>query len=163
MTIPNIGTVFYTVKLMNFTLNLKDSWFNLIIQLAGGINFSAVIYMNYFNNIPTDYAESAYLDGASEFKAYRSIYFVLCAPLLIATTVLRIIAFWNDYYSIFLYMPNRPTVAYGVWYMQADFEMDKQYTASFAALTLTSTISILLYAAFSSKIMSSLSVGGVKA
>ncbi len=163
MTIPSIGTVYNTVKLMNTTLNLKNNWLNLIIQLAGGINFSAIIYMNYFNNIPSDYAESAYIDGASELKTYLSIYFVLASPLLIATTVLRIIGFWNDYYSIFLYMPNKPTIAMGLWYIQNDFSIKIKYPPIFAALTLTSIISLTLYGIFSKKIMSSLAVGGVKA
>lgn len=162
MTIPAIGTVYNTVKLMNVTLKLKNNWLNLILQLSGGINFSAIIYMNYFKNIPSDYAESAYIDGASEFQTYLKIYFVLAKPLLIATTVLRIIGFWNDYYSIFLYMPNRPTIAMGLWYIQTDFSVKSNYPPIFAALTLTSGISLLLYAAFSKKIMSSLSVGGVK-
>lgn len=163
MTIPSIGTVYNTVKFMNTTLNLRNNWLNIIIQLAGGINFSAIIYMNYFKNIPSDYAESAYLDGASEFYTYISIYFRLAAPLLIATTVLRIIGIWNDYYSIFLYMPNRPTMAMGLWYIQNDFTADFRFPQVFAALTMTSAISLVLYAAFSSRIMSSLSVGGVKA
>lgn len=162
MTIPSIGSVYNTVKLMNVTLKLKNNWLNLILQLAGGINFSAIIYMNYFKNIPNDYAESAYIDGASEFKTYIKIYFVLAKPLLIATTVLRIIGFWNDYYSIFLYMPNKPTMAMGLWYIQQDFGEDFNYPPIFAALTLTSAISLLLYAMFSKQIMSSLAVGGVK-
>lgn len=163
MTLPTIGTVYNTVNLMNIQLGLKNNWLNLVIQLSGGINFSAIIYMNYFNNIPSDYAESAYIDGASEFKTYINIYFVLCAPLLIATTVLRIISFWNDYYSIFLYMPDRPTIAYGLWYMKDKFMYESKDPAMFAALSITSLISLLLYGAFSKKIMSSLSVGGVKA
>ena len=163
MTMPTIGTVYNTVKLMNTTLNLKNNWLNLIIQLSGGINFSAIIYMNYFKNIPSDYAESAYIDGAGELSTYLRIYFLLASPLLVATTVLRIIGFWNDYYSIFLYMPNRPTIAMGLWYIQNDFSIKINYPPIFAALTLTSGISLILYALFSSKIMSSLSVGGVKA
>lgn len=159
MCIPSIGT---SVAIMAFydTFHMLNTWWPSVLSLFSGLGFGVLLYGNYFRSIPWEYVESAKLDGASNLRAYISIMFPQAFPLLLAQLIMGFIGAWNDYMTPFLYMPNKPNIAYGIYKISSLYE-DK-YPIVFAGLVFTSTITLAIYACFSKTIMSSMSVGGVK-
>lgn len=159
MCIPSIGTSVSTISLYT-KLGMINTWWPVIITICSGLGFGVLLYGNYFKSIPWAYAESAKLDGANNLLIYVYIMMPQALPIILAQLVMGIIGVWNDYMTPFLYMPNNPNIAYGIYNISSEYS-DK-YPIVFAGLMVTSSLTLLLYAFFSKTIMSSMSVGGVK-
>jgi multiple sugar transport system permease protein len=59
--------------------------------------FAVWIMRDFFAGLPIDLEESALIDGASRFQAFRLIVLPLSAPGLIATFLFAMMFSWNDY------------------------------------------------------------------
>ncbi len=162
MTVPGIGTTLATYQFIVGKLHLLNNWLSVIILQTSGIGFGALLYANYFGGLPHDYVESAYVDGAGEFTIYFKIMYPQAKPLLITMAILAFIGGWNDYMVSFLYLPDKPTIAYGINELTSYYIAQQSYPTVFAALIVCSIIPLIIYGLFSDTIMSSVSVGGIK-
>lgn len=161
MCIPTVGSLVPTVKLLN-NLGLRDMWFSIILLGSGGLGMGVLLYGGYFSSIPSDYMESATLDGANNLQIYLQIMLPQALPLLISLCIMSFIGSWNDYTTPFIYLRYNPTLATGVEYIAARSQIDLNTPMLFAALFIMSSFTLIIYACFSKIIMSSVSVGGVK-
>ncbi len=159
MCIPTIGT---TASVISFydKLGIMNTWWTVLLSHSGGLGFGVLLYGNYFGAIPKEYIESAKLDGAGNFRAYLSIMLPQALPILTAQGILTLISNWNDYMTSFLYLRYNPTVAYGINALSNQYS--NAYPVVFAALFMTSAVTLILFACFNKKIMRSMSAGGVK-
>ena len=161
MCIPTVGSLVPTVKLLN-TLALRDTWLGIILLGSGGLGMGVLLYGGYFSAIPSDYIESATLDGANNLQIYLKVMLPQALPLLISLGIMSFIGSWNDYTTPFIYLRYNPTVATGVEYISARSQIDLNPPMLFSALFIMSAFTLIIYACFSKVIMSSMSVGGVK-
>jgi multiple sugar transport system permease protein len=94
--------------------------------------FSVWILRDFFAGLPVDLEESALIDGASRFQAFRSIVLPLAAPGLIATFLFCLVFTWNDYLfalmltfsraaTLPMFIAGEGTQSYGPqwWYLSA--------------------------------------------
>ena len=86
--------------------------------------------------------------------------FPQATPILLSLGIMNFISCWNDYYTPYLFLNDYPTVAYGLTAIMSKFEASVPIV--FAALTFSTIIVLILYAAFSKTIMESMSAGGLK-
>jgi multiple sugar transport system permease protein len=59
--------------------------------------FGVFFMRQFFMGIPVEIEEAAYVDGASRFKAFRSVVLPLAGPALATLGVITFLAIWNDY------------------------------------------------------------------
>jgi len=59
--------------------------------------FAVWMLQSYFDTIPKDLEEAAWLDGASRFKAFIMVFLPLCAPGLAVTALFTFVNSWNEY------------------------------------------------------------------
>src|SRR5690554_2698363 len=57
-----------------------------------------LIFYQFFKTIPTVLAESAEIDGASEFKIFRSIALPLAIPSVVVVFLFAFVWYWNETY-----------------------------------------------------------------
>jgi multiple sugar transport system permease protein len=94
--------------------------------------FAVWILRDFFASLPVDLEESALIDGASRFQAYRKIVLPLSTPGLVATFLFCMMFSWNDYlFALMLtfsrastmpmYIAGEGTQSYGPqwWYLSA--------------------------------------------
>ena len=129
---------------------------------AGGLGFGMLLYKNYFASVSWEYAESAFLDGATNLKVFFRIMYPQAIPLIVSMGILNVIGLWNDYMTPYLYLNSKPTVALGVYSIQKNAESYGAYPQAFAAMAFMTVFVLVIYAGFSKTIMSSMSVGGLK-
>jgi multiple sugar transport system permease protein len=55
------------------------------------------IMRGFFEELPRELEESAWVDGASRFAAFRSVVLPLVRPGLVAATILCLLLAWNDF------------------------------------------------------------------
>jgi multiple sugar transport system permease protein len=59
--------------------------------------FGVFFMRQFFQGIPVEIEEAAYVDGASRFRTFRSVVLPLAGPALATLGVITFLAIWNDY------------------------------------------------------------------
>jgi multiple sugar transport system permease protein len=59
--------------------------------------FGVFFMRQFFQGIPVEIEEAAYVDGASRFKTFRTVVLPLAAPAIATLGVITFLAIWNDY------------------------------------------------------------------
>jgi multiple sugar transport system permease protein len=59
--------------------------------------FGVFFMRQFFQSIPVEIEEAAYVDGASRFKTFRSVVLPLAGPALATLGVITFLGIWNDY------------------------------------------------------------------
>jgi raffinose/stachyose/melibiose transport system permease protein len=83
--------------LMN-ELGLLNTYFSLIlVYVAFALPFSIFLIRQYFVGLPRSYAESARMDGCSEFQIFYRIYLPVSTPALAAVGIYQFVSLWNEF------------------------------------------------------------------
>jgi multiple sugar transport system permease protein len=77
-------------------LGLVNSFVGVLVPAAASI-FGIFLVRQYALTIPDALLEAARLDGASEFRIFRSIVLPLLAPILVTLAIFSFLGSWNDF------------------------------------------------------------------
>jgi multiple sugar transport system permease protein len=102
-------------------LNLYGGFMPLIAIYLGGLPFYIFLFRQFFITIPKDLADSARVDGASEFTIWRAIYLPLARPIIMVVALLQFLISWNDLIkpSIYLIDEKQYTISLALQQYQA--------------------------------------------
>jgi len=125
--------------------------------------FGVFFMRQFFQSIPVEIEEAAYVDGAGRFKTFRSVVLPLAAPALATLGVISFLAIWNDYLWPLVgcsFDNEACTLQAGLAYFQG------QYTAEYGLLmagTVVATVPVLVFYVFAQRyIIQSVASSGVK-
>jgi multiple sugar transport system permease protein len=59
--------------------------------------FAVWMLQSYFDTIPKDLEEAAWMDGASRFASFRRVFLPLCLPGIAVTSLFTFVNSWNEY------------------------------------------------------------------
>ncbi|HOF54042.1 MAG TPA: sugar ABC transporter permease [Bacilli bacterium] len=152
------------VYLILSMFNLIGSIWALLIYYVAGAGLGFFTCKGYFDTLPKDIDESAYLDGASHLRIFFQIFLPLAKPMLIYTALLAFMAPWADYIlaSLVLTSDASKTVAVGL-YSWMDSTMINVYFTKFAAGCVVVAIPIVtLYIFLQKFFIEGISAGAVK-
>lgn len=161
MVVPTLGSTATTYNFMT-KLGLINTYWGIYLMSAGGFGFGFLLFYNFFAAIPWEYAESAFLDGASDLQVFLKIMYPQAVPILTAIAITSFINRWNDYMTAYIYLPDNPTIALGVSQLYSRMKNALTLPIAFAGMTLLATVSLIIFAVFNRFIMNNMSVGGVK-
>ena len=125
--------------------------------------FGVFFMRQFFQGIPVEIEEAAYVDGASRFRTFRSVVVPLAGPALATLGVITFLAIWNDYLW--------PLVGCGfdvdACTLQAGLaQFQSQNTAEYGLLmagTVVATVPVLVFYLFAQRfIIQSVASSGVK-
>ncbi len=97
--IPGMVQEYFLVK----DLGLLDKLMSMILYKVVSVYY-LVIFMRFYENVPSSIVESAQLDGANYFQIYSRIYFPLMKVPNITIGMFYFVTRWNEFFysSIFL-------------------------------------------------------------
>ncbi|MGC4193160.1 MAG: carbohydrate ABC transporter permease [Thermomicrobiales bacterium] len=102
MAIPG-ELIMIPLYIVNRDLGLLNTLWALIFSgMVSG--FSILLLRNFFASVPFDLAESAKLDGASDFHIFRSIYLPLSQAGIATITLFELVGRWNQFLPVVLYI-----------------------------------------------------------
>ncbi|MFC0273878.1 carbohydrate ABC transporter permease [Metabacillus herbersteinensis] len=110
MMIP-AEAIMIPLYIVNKELGLLNTLTSLIMSgLISG--FSILLMRNYFFTVPYSLAESARIDGASDFKIFTRVYMPMATPGLATITLFEFVGRWNHFTSALLYIndPDKYTL-----------------------------------------------------
>lgn len=162
MVIPLQGTASGMLRILN-VLGLFDSFVGLWLQSFSFVNMKFLVFYAIYKSIPHDYEEAAYIDGANEAFVFIKIMFPMAKNIFITYFLLGFIANWNDWGTPLIYLPTHPTLAYGVYSLTNSTIQGFARTPMKMSTCFVSIIpTMILFIVFRDKIMSKISMGGVK-
>ena len=144
-------------------LNLVNSFLGLIIMYsASALPFCIWLMKGYYDTIPASLEESAKIDGANKFFAFRKIILPLASPALVITALFSFMAAWNEYIvaAQVLWYEDMFTIPLGLKSLQGNMTTEWGMYAS-AALIISIPV-IILFLVLSKWLVSGLTLGSVK-
>jgi multiple sugar transport system permease protein len=120
----------------------------LIVPSLFGNAFFIFLFRQWFRNLPAHLFESAELDGATPFQAFRHIALPLAGPAVAAVSVFAFVASWNDFLGPLVYLrsPETFTVALGMASFQGVHVNDVHYSVAMALIALIPPVVIFIVA-----------------
>jgi putative chitobiose transport system permease protein len=110
--------------------------------------FNIFLLRQAFRGVPNDLLDAARVDGASEFRLWRSIAIPLVRPSLAAVAIFTFVTSWNDFLwpSLMLHTRDGMTLPVGLVALQGFFSSDQRAIA--AGVTMTIIPILLFFIAF---------------
>lgn len=159
MMIPTMGSMAAMYRLYN-TIGLINTYTGIFITSMGGFGSGFLLLYGFYKNLSWTYAEAAQIDGAGHFRIYFGIMLPMAVPALTAVGILTGIGFWNDYFTVYMYAPEKANIAYGIQRISSEAGADLPQV--FAAMMLSVIPVLVVFACFQKTIMQNTAVGGVK-
>lgn len=144
-------------------LSLTDSLLAVVlVQTAFNISGNVIILRGFFDAIPRDLQDAAYMDGCTSFDYFWRILLPLAKPGLSAVAALTMIVSWNDLLTplIMINTDTRWTLPLGTMQFQGQYGQDLALVAAFVALSALPTI--IFYLLAEKQIVSGLTAGAIK-
>ncbi|MBB6672257.1 carbohydrate ABC transporter permease [Cohnella nanjingensis] len=124
--------------LLERSLGLLNSYAGLIVTYtATAQSFSIFLMVGFFRTLPVELEEAGRLDGASDFKIFRSVMMPLSAPILTTVAILNLVGIWNDFFLplVFIQSNELRTVPLGLISFYGQY--NSNYPMLFAALAIS--------------------------
>lgn len=162
MILPTIGNLASEIQVAKF-VGAYNSVFGVAIMKGHFLGTNFLIFYAAFKSLPNDYKEAAEIDGASQFRILISIVLPLVSTTIGAIALLSFIGYWNDYTTAMIYLPDRPTIAYGLYRFTTGSTNESNYvTRRMAACMLVTVPIFVVFLIFKDKLIGNMAVGGIK-
>lgn len=97
MMLP-MQTALVPINVIFSKLGLLNTYGGLFYVYVGfGISFGILILRGFFNGIPKDIDEAAYIDGCTKWQLFCKIIFPLAKPAVATLVISDFLATWNEY------------------------------------------------------------------
>ena len=163
MMIPSVGTYPAEISILQ-NLGVYDTYLGFILQKSYYCGTYFFIFFAFFKSLAGSYMEAAEIDGASQYRIFFQIVLPLISTTFFTIALIQFVAAWNDFRTPLLYMPTKPSIAYGVYrltHIQAPAGMGTVPVRVAASMLLALPI-LVLFLFFKDKLMGNISMGGLK-
>ena len=159
MILPIIGSLASEVQIAD-AFGFRNSVLGVCLMRCKYTGIYFLVFYATFKSLSWSYAEAAQIDGASHFGTFFHIMLPLIKGTIFAVFILLFIEHWNDYYTPLVFLPEKPTLSYGLFTFQDDNA--GSIPLQFSACFLASIPILLVFIAFKDKIMGNVTMGGIK-
>lgn len=142
-------------------MGLTDTHLALIFgQLASA--FGIFLLRQFFLTVPRELIEAARIDGAGEFRSFRSVMLPQAKPALSTLIIFTFVQVWNDYTAPLIYLNTREkyTIQLGLSFFQSEHTM--QYTVIMAGTVCALIPILIIYMIFEKRITAGMIHSGLK-
>ena len=144
-------------------LNLNNSLFGLIlVNIALTLPISVFILSAFFKDLPKEMFECAGMDGAGQFRIYRSIALPLSKPALGATAIFLFVICWNDLLYPLMLITETSKKTLPLVLIDYKGEYFASYSMQFTAILIASLPMVVMYLFMQRSFQAGLTAGAVK-
>ena len=140
---------------------LYDTYIGLILAHVA-INISIVVWLmkGFFEELPPELEEAAYMDGASNFRAFREICLPVAVPGIAAVAILSFLFSWNEFLFALVLADNIQTVPVGL-YTFVGYQQIRWGELSASAILMLAPV-IVFVLVFQRQLVRGLTIGAIK-
>lgn len=107
------GGIVATYFVYTNVINIKDTYFALILPGMLMSAFNVILVSNYFrNSVSAELLEAARVDGATEFTVFWKILLPMSVPILATIGIMTAVGYWNDWTNGLYYLSSKDGQAY---------------------------------------------------
>jgi multiple sugar transport system permease protein len=145
-------------------LNIQNSlWSLILIYPTFTVPFCTWLLMSFFKSIPKDIEEQAMIDGCSRMGAFFRVLLPLAVPGIISVIVFAFTLVANEYIYALAFIQDSAKKTIGIGLTTELVRGDVFYWGALMGGALLASVPVaLLYTFFLDRIISGLSMGGVK-
>lgn len=172
LSLPIVGSLPSEIQ-MSKNLGIFDSFFGMIVMKANFLTTYYFVFYASFKSLSKTFVDAAYIDGAGEATVCFRIMMPLVRNVILTVILIQFIGYWNDFQTPMIYLPSKPTMAYGLY--QFTFvgitktdefgnivRIGSSITDRLAAAIVLLIPVLVLFIAFHDKLIGNLSMGGIK-
>jgi N-acetylglucosamine transport system permease protein len=136
----------------------------ILVYTAYSLPFSIFFLTGFFRSLPTELAEAAIVDGASHYRVFFNVMLPLARPGIIAIGIFNVLGQWNQYILPLVLNPDQDKylLSQGLAFLAIQQGYQNDYSALFAALTITTVPTLVIYILFQRRIQHGLTAGALK-
>ena len=129
-------------------LGWVGTYLPLIVPHLFGSAFFIFLFRQWFRSLPAHIFESAEIDGATPFQAFRYIALPLAGPAIAAVAVFAFIGAWNDFLGPLVYLrsPDSFTLSVAMATLEGIYVSNPQHSVAMALIVLIPPIVIFFIA-----------------
>ena len=160
---PIVGTQPSTIDLMR-SLRLYDTFWGEFLRRSTFTNMYFLIFFAYFKSLSSGFSEAAEIDGASQWNVMFRIYIPLAANIFFTVYLILFVNFWNDFTTPMMLLPSKPTLSYLIYY-KTTVDSGSAFNHAprrMAALMVFAVPIIVIFSVFNKRLMTNLTMGGMK-
>jgi multiple sugar transport system permease protein len=149
----------------NYLITSELGWLDTLaaVVVPGAAGAFGVFFLRqFFESLPRELEEAAYLDGASRFRTFVSVVLPLSRPALVTLAILSFLTNWNDFlWPVYvLFSPENQTLPAGLSTLQNANAV--RYDLLMAGAVIASVPVLLLYLAAQRYVVEGVSRAGLK-
>jgi len=135
-----------------------------LIYAATALPFTIFLLSSYFETLPSDFEEAAYIDGAGYFKTMVTVMIPMAKPSIITVILFQFLAFWNEYILALTLLPNNQykTLPVGLINLMAAERAAANYGRLYAGMVIVMLPTLILYILVQKRLTQGMTAGGVK-
>lgn len=164
LMVPGIFTILPNFLLIK-ELGLLNTYLGIALPAMFMAPFSVFFLRQFFLGINRSLIEAATIDGASQFKIFRSIAVPIVLPQILTLAILQFILYWNDYLWPFLVGQSEDskmlTVGLGIFKSQTP-QGNPDWAGLMAGALIAAIPIIIIFLIFGRRIVGSIQSSGVK-
>ena len=146
-------------------LHLRNTYHGLaLVYIAYSLPFTIFFLIGFFKTLPGEVAEAAIVDGAGQYQTFFQIMLPMAKPGLIAMGIFNFLGQWNQFLLplVLMQSESRYMLSQGLNFMAIQQGYDNDYSALFAAMTITMVPTLIVYIIFQRRLESGLTAGALK-
>lgn len=153
--------LFFLVKDLSMTATYQGL---ILVYIAYSLPFTVFFLTGFFRTLPSEVAEAALVDGASHYRIFFNIMLPMAAPGLIAMGIFNFLGQWNQFLLPLVLMPDEKkyVLSQGLAFLAIKQGYANDYSALFAAMTITMIPTLVVYVLFQRRLESGLTAGALK-
>ena len=126
-------------------LGLINTWWGVIIPTLASI-FGIFLIRQYATGIPDDLLDAARVDGAGEFRIYRSVVLPVIRPILATLAIWTFLTTWNDFMwpLIVLSDESRYTLPVALANLSGEHVQDTELMMAGSVITVLPVLAVFL-------------------
>lgn len=163
MIIPIVGNYPAMLTFLRDT-QLYDTIVGYFLMKLNFCGMYFFVFSGFFKALPDSYAEAAEIDGASYYRILFSVILPLSITTLSAVFIIQFVHFWNDFQTVYMFMPSYPTLMYGLWHYavaKSAGELSRITWRMAGGMTLMIPI-LIAFIFLKNKLMGNVTMGGLK-
>ncbi|MDN6699509.1 MAG: carbohydrate ABC transporter permease [Staphylococcus equorum] len=145
------------------TFFLNNRFILALVYAATALPFTIFLLSSYFETLPSDFEEAAYIDGASYFKTMTRVMIPMAKPSIITVILFNFLNFWNEYILALTLMPgDEKTLPVGLINLMAAERAAANYGRLYAGMVIVMLPTLILYIMVQKQLTQGMTAGGVK-
>lgn len=165
MGVP-VPLLFIPLVVITTELGVIDTLMGLcVVYVSVSLPFTIYVLQGFFSSLPTELESAAVIDGCSDWQVFRHVMLPLAAPGAATVAILNFVALWNEYQLslILISSPENRTLSLGIYSLITSMQYSGgNWPGLFAGVTMVMLPTIALYIFLSERMISGITMGGVK-